>query len=106
MQANLILENQGYYIIDLIETNMNKPSVTNVTNLFKKLTTGERFRGIEVSWRNLGYSRTTREQWVKFINNYIDPIMRRQFGISVRYYPWSELGKITLLDKNVIMNIG
>lgn len=106
MQANIILENQGYYIIDLIETNMNKPNINNVINLFKKLITGERFRRIEVSWDTIGYSRTTRDQWVKFINNYIDPIMRKQFGISIRYYTWNELGKITLLDKNVIMNIG
>lgn len=101
IQANIILENQGYYIIDLIETDvMRKPNPANVVALFKKLTSGDRFRKIQVTWRGLGYTRTTRDLWLKFMNNYVNPIMRKQFGISVRYYLWNELGKITLLDKN------
>jgi len=35
----------------------------------------------------------------------MDPIMRKEFGISVKYYTWDELGEITLLDRNVLMNI-
>ena len=104
IQANLILENQGYYIIDLIETNMQKPNTNAIIELFQKLTSGERFRNVQRDWANLGYSRTTREQWVKFMNSYIDPIMRRQSGISIRYYLWTELGTITLLNKNSLMN--
>jgi hypothetical protein len=34
IQANLILENQGYYVIDLIETNMNKPDPDEVVKTF------------------------------------------------------------------------
>lgn len=41
----------------------------------------------------------------KAVNKFIDPIMRREFGISVKYYTWDELGEITLLDRNVLMNI-
>ncbi len=104
IQANLILENQGYYIIDLIDTNMQKPNTNSVIELFQKLTSGERFRNVQRAWSNLGYSRTTREQWVKFVNGYIDPIMRKQSGISVRYYLWTELGTITLLNKDSLMN--
>jgi hypothetical protein len=104
IQANLILENQGYYVIDLIETNMQKPNANTVIQLFQKLTSGNRYRSVEYEWRNLGYSRTTRERWVKFVNSYVDPIMRKQFGISIRYYLWNELGTITLLNKNSLMN--
>lgn len=106
IQANIIIENQGYYIIDLIETNMNKPKVSAVLAIWRQLLNDERIRRVEVGWRNLGYSKTTPEQWKRFINKYMDPIMRRQVGISIKYYTWDELGKITLLDKNVIMNIG
>jgi hypothetical protein len=106
MQANLILENQGYYIIDLIETNLNKPNVDDVTREFNRLVRGQEFQRVSVTWSNLGYFQTTPTQWKRAVNNYIDPIMRRKFGISVKYYTWDQLGEITLLDKNVIMNIG
>ena len=104
VQANLILEKQGYYVIDLIETNMQTPDANAVNALFNSLTTGERFRSLQREWGVVGYTRVTRDSWLKFINEYIDPIMRRQFGISVRYYLWSELGTITLLSRDVIMN--
>ena len=106
MQANLILENQGYYIIDLIETNLNRPNVDDVTREFNRLVRGQEFQRVSVTWSNLAYIQTTPTQWKRAVNNYIDPIMRRKFGISVRYYTWDQLGEITLLDKNVIMNIG
>ena len=106
MQANLILENQGYYIIDLIETNLNKPNVDDVTREFNRLVRGQEFQRASFTWSNLGYFQTTPTQWKRAVNNYIDPIMRRKFGISVRYYTWDQLGEITLLDKNVIMDIG
>lgn len=104
IQANLILENQGYYVIDLIETNMQKPNPNDVVSLFNTLTSGNKYMAVQVEWAKLGYSRTTRNRWLKFVNEYIDPIMRKQFGISVRYYTWDELGTITLLNKDMIMN--
>lgn len=104
IQANIILENQGYYVIDLIETNMDKPNPDDVVRVFNELMDGREFQRVRVTWSSLVYITTTTEQWKRAVNNYLDPIMRRQFGISVRYYTWNELGKITLLDKNVIMN--
>jgi hypothetical protein len=105
VQANLILENQGYYIIDLIETNMNKPNTADVIRKFNSLMNGQEFQKVRVSWSNLVYIQTTPTQWKKAVNKFIDPIMRREFGISVKYYTWDELGEITLLDRNVLMNI-
>ena len=106
VQANLILENQGYYVVDLLETNMNKPNPNDVVRVFNELMGGREFQRVRVDWSSLAYFATTPERWKRAINKYVDPIMRRQFGISVRYYTWNELGTITLLDKNVIMNIG
>jgi hypothetical protein len=106
VQANLILENQGYYVVDLLETNMDKPSPNDVVRVFNELMGGREFQRVRVDWSSLAYFATTPERWKRAINKYVDPIMRRQFGISVRYYTWNELGTITLLDKNVIMNIG
>lgn len=105
VQANLILENQGYYIIDLIETNMNKPNTADVIRKFNSLMNGQEFQKVRVSWSNLVYIQTTPTQWKRAVNKFIDPIMRREFGISVKYYTWDELGEITLLDRNVLMNI-
>jgi hypothetical protein len=106
VQANLILENQGYYVVDLLETNMDKPNPNDVVRVFNELMGGREFQRVRVDWSSLIYFTTTPEKWKRAINKYVDPIMRRQFGISVRYYTWNELGTITLLDKNVIMNIG
>jgi hypothetical protein len=106
VQANIILENQGYYVVDLLETNMDKPSPNDVVRVFNELMGGREFQRVRVDWSSLAYFATTPERWKRAINKYVDPIMRRQFGISVRYYTWNELGTITLLDKNVIMNIG
>ena len=105
VQANLILENQGYYIIDLIETNMKKPSTSDVTRKFSNLMNGQEFKKVRVTWSDLVYIQTTPSQWKGVVNKYMDPIMRKQFGISVKYYTWDELGEITLLDRNVIMDI-
>jgi hypothetical protein len=106
IQANLILENQGYYIIDLIETNLNKPNIDDVIREFRGLVQGQEFQRVSVTWSNLAYIQTTSDKWKRAVNGYIDPIMRRKFGISIKYYTWDQLGEITLLDKNVIMNIG
>ena len=106
IQANIILENQGYYIIDLIETNMNKPDPDEVVKTFNRLVRSEPFQKSTVNWSAIAYIQTTPESWKKVVNGNIDPIMRKKFGISIKYYTWDELGEITLLDKNVIMNIG
>ena len=101
IQANLILENNGYYIIDLLETNMRKPNPSSVNQLFTKLVNESEFKSLEIVYRGLLYVKTTTYSWKRFINRYIDPIMRHQFGISVKYHTWSDLGKITLIDKNL-----
>jgi hypothetical protein len=106
IQANIILENQGYYIIDLIETNMNKPNPDEVVAEFNRFLTSRELRRVSVNWSNLVYIQTTPDQWKRTVNGYVDPIMRKKFGISIKYYTWDELGEITLLDKNVIMNVG
>ena len=94
IQANIILENQGYYIIDLIETNMRIPNATTVVNRFNELMDGPEFRRVRVSWSSLVYISTTAKQWKKAVNENLDPIMRKQFGISIRYYTWMNLVKL------------
>jgi hypothetical protein len=106
VQANLILEKQGYYIVDLLETNMNKPDPVEVAKEFSSLIQSREFERVAVSWSRLAFFSTTAPKWKNAINRYIDPLMRKKFGISIRYYTWDELGEITLLDKNVIMNVG
>lgn len=106
IQANLILENNGYYIIDLLETNMRIPNPSTVIQSFLGLLNDSAFSNLMIENRGLFYIVTNSVNWKRFINRRIDPIMRRQFGISIRYYSWNELGKITLVDKNILMNQG
>ena len=49
IQANLILENQGYYIIDLIETNMNKPNPDEVVAEFNRFLSSREFQSVSVN---------------------------------------------------------
>ena len=46
VQANIILENQGYYVVDLLETNMDKPNPNDVVRVFNELMYVDRMDGI------------------------------------------------------------
>ena len=83
---------------------MNKPNASRVATTFETLVTQREFSIVTGGYRGAVYVQTTPTRWKMAVNKYIDPIMRRQFGISIRYYTWDELGEITLLDKSVLMN--
>ena len=45
------------------------------------------------------------DQRIRSVDRVVNQFVRLSVGRD-RYYTWRELGEITLLDKNVIMNIG
>ena len=105
VQANIIIEKNGYYVIDLIESDQfNKPNLNNVMNFLKRdiLEMGA-FNKVEESYRNIKFWKSDIKTWQKTINGFVDPKMRSKFGISVRYYTYDQLAPITLIDKTKIM---
>lgn len=105
VQANIILEKNGYYVIDLIESDQfKKPNVFEVINFFQNsiLEMGA-FNKVEETYRGIKFWRSNLRSWKKTINGFVDPKMRSKFDISVRYYTYDELAPITLIDKTKIM---
>ena len=104
VQANIILEKRGYYVIDLIESDMfKKPTVDEVVKYYNGLLATAKFDKVMTIHRNIMFFNSDTSVWKKTINGYIDKMMRSKFGISIRYYTYDELAQITLIDKNKIM---
>jgi hypothetical protein len=104
VQANIILEKRGYYVIDLIESDMfKKPTVDEVVEYYNGLLATAKFDKVMTIHRNIMFFNSDTSAWKKTINGYIDKMMRSKFGISIRYYTYDELAQITLIDKNKIM---
>lgn len=104
IQANIILEKQGYYVIDLIESDMyKKPIIGDVVAYYNSLLATAKFEKVMTIHRNIMFFNSDITRWKKTINGYLDKMMRSKYGISIRYYTYNELAEITLIDKNKIM---
>ena len=105
IQANIILEKNGYYVIDLIESDqMIKPTIAAVRKFWiDEIFKGGKFNNYSRVYHGVYFFETSPESWRKTINTYVNDKMRSKFGISVKYYKYSELAPITLLDKTQIM---
>lgn len=106
VQANIILEKHGYYVIDLIESDrFKKPDPAKVYDFFiREVYTKGNFERYKVVHRGVMFFKVDVKSWQKMINGYTDARMRQEFGISVRYYLYGDdLPNITLFDKEMIM---
>jgi len=104
IQANIILEKRGYFVIDLVESDIfNKPKVDEVVTYYNKLLGTAKFDKVMTIHRNIMFFKSDLTRWKRTINGYLDKMMRSKFGISIRYYTYDELAEITLIDQNKIM---
>lgn len=105
VQANIILEKHGYYVIDLIESDRFKKSDSKeVFNFFiEEVYKKAKFKNASTTYKGIEFFKASPESLQRVINNYADPIMRRKYGISIRYHRYTELANITLLDRERIM---
>jgi hypothetical protein len=105
VQANIILEKNGYYVIDLNETDqLIKPNITEFKQFWmNEIFKGGKFNKFVNTYRNIYFFQTSPASWKKTINTYVNDTLLQRFGISVKYYTYSELAPITLLDKTQIM---
>jgi hypothetical protein len=100
MQANMISDENGYYVIDLIETtDRERPNAVEVNRTMEWLRTQPFFRD---RYRSLGgyeYFETTLTVWKKSINQELNPFLQRLFGISIKYYGYNDEPAIITLAR-------
>jgi hypothetical protein len=100
MQANMISDENGYYVIDLIETaGRERPNAVEVNRTMEWLRTQPFFQG---RYRSLGgyeYFETTLTDWKKSINQELNPFLQRLFGISIKYYGYNDEPAIITLAR-------
>ena len=101
MQANMISDENGYYVIDLIETTgREKPNAVEVNRTMEWLRTQPFFQD---RYRTLGgyeYFETTLTDWKKSINQELNPFLQRLFGISIKYYGYNDEPAIITLTRS------
>lgn len=91
MQANIIADEHGYYVVDLIETTgREKPSVDEVNRTMSWFRDQDYLRS---RFRLIGgyeYFETTLTEWKNMIVREMNPFMTRLYGISIRYYGYND----------------
>ena len=104
MQANIIADQNGYYVIDIMESvslpMKTLPNLNKVAQVFKNTMNN---RNLTNKIMNSGGTRryvSTIEQWKEIIK----PMRKslRELGISLTFYSYSERAVITLLNKNTM----
>ena len=92
MQVNLICESHGYYVIDILESsyNMAAPLPESVYEYMRKLRSQPFMRIGAFSDDGIEYFATTLKNWKTYINEQVNKDMMKLFGISIRYYGYSD----------------
>jgi len=98
MQANIILDRHGYYVIDFIETRKNdRPNKKYVLDEYEKTVGKSAFKKIEHVMRNTVYYKTHLGKWKKIIEKEFSNTK----GISIKYYGYNQRATITLVNKDL-----
>jgi len=98
MQANIILDRHGYYVIDFIETRKNdRPNKKFVLDEYEKTVGKSAFKKIEHVMRNAVYYKTHLGKWKKIIEKEFSNTK----GISIKYYGYNQRANITLVNKDL-----
>lgn len=92
MQANLIADRHGYYVIDIIESveKGQRPVPATVNKHMEWIRQQSFFRSRVFGEDGTEYFATTLRDWKEAINGEINPHMKRMFGISMKYYTYDE----------------
>lgn len=104
MQANLVLDEHGYYIIDIIEgVKINRrPNMNRVLEIYNKfhndMLSKKRLAVFEKKY--IYYTASNVNEW-KGIFNKFSHEMKTFTGVSMKFYTWEERGTITLSNKNI-----
>jgi len=106
LQANIILERNGFYVIDIIESKLTtKPDPAEAYNVFRLLLENKKINDFLVVYSPrpeqalYGVSIKT---WKALIDKYINSVMLHRFNMSIKYYTYDDTPIITLLNPQTI----
>lgn len=99
IQANIILDNEGVYVFDLIERPVGAPRIDPALayaqfNKLLELSGASKYEIVD----NMLIYKVDKNRWKSFINKTVDPIMRKKFHISILFYFYDEIPKIRIRD--------
>ena len=105
VQANIILERHGYYVIDLLESDMsNMPDPAKVHEKFIYLLDQKGIENYQVSPypELMSFYAVSITRWKEVIA-YVNKVLRHLFKVSIKYYRYSENPEITLKNPNTMI---
>lgn len=109
LQANIILERNGFYMIDIIESSLNnKPDPDRAYTAFRYLLELKKINAFAVPDPNgfgLALFKVSITTWKKLINVYIDRVMRHKFNMSIKYYTYDDVPVMTILNPATITTV-
>lgn len=92
MQANIIADAHGYYVIDVIEAANRKVS-PNPRTINRAMEWIKSLNFIKSRTRNIDnyeYFESTLTEWKNTINTELNPYMLKHFGVSIKYYGYND----------------
>lgn len=106
LQANIVLERHGFYVIDIIESTLtNKPDPYEAYQMFLGLLENkniDQYAYTGPSPHLIALFAVSIASWKKLINVYIDKVMRHTYSMSVRYFTYDETPEITIVNPGSI----
>lgn len=100
MQANIISDENGYYVVDLIESRgRQKPNAVTVNRTMEWIRARPFMRQRFREYGGYEYFETTLSEWKKIMNQGLNAYMKRLFGISIKYYGYNEDPAIVTLAR-------
>mgnify|MGYP003656880200 FL=1 len=104
MQTNIICDAHGYYIIDMLDAAKNNkiPIPSSVSKVMKEFRKRPFLKEHAFSEDGLEYFHSTLIQWKRLINLELSQLLKKQFGITIRYYTYTEEPPIITIDRDSI----
>jgi hypothetical protein len=104
MQANLVLDEHGYYIIDIIEgVKINRrPNMNIVRDIYNKFHNDMLSKNMLAVFEGkyIYYMASRVDEWKEIFNKFSHK-MKTFTGLSMNFYTWKERGTITISNKNI-----
>ena len=92
MQTNILCDAEGYYVIDLIESDLDykMPVPRAVDAAMTEFRRWEAVDKCSFSLDGLEYFKTSPSEWRQLINRDLNALLHHMFGISIAYYTYDE----------------
>lgn len=101
-QCNIICDQHGYYVIDIIDCTTHNalrlPLPMSLKKHMASIRKSEFLLECSFSEERLEYHSTTINKWKNFINKYLNKKLNDNFGIKIKYYSYNDEPAIIRLN--------